>query len=137
MDSELVAAYARTEYRVDDEGHAFVLRVDEPSAPLRSCHAAFGVTCSTFITACNPGSTPTPLAVNEAAMARLQRHVASMGLQALRGEGADPAGAWPAEPSLLVLGLDEPSGRQLADRFDQNAVICANADGIPRLILCR
>jgi hypothetical protein len=136
MDADLLAAYARTEYRVDDHGYAFVLRVDEPSSALVACHAACGVSCSTFITACNPRSAPTALSVNEAAMTRLQREVAARGLRALHGEGVDPTGDWPGEASLLVLGLDEAAGRTLAEHFGQNAVICADADGIPRLVIC-
>jgi hypothetical protein len=136
MDADLLAAYARTEYHVDDHGYAFILRVDEPSAPLRACHAAFGVNCSTFITAWNPRSEPTPQHENEVAMARLHRELAAMGLRWLRGEGIDPSGDWPGEPSLLVLGLDETAARELAGRFGQNALLCADAGAAPRLVIC-
>lgn len=136
MDADLLAAYRRTEYRVDDQGYRFVLRVDERSSPLRACHVAFGVTCSTFITAWNPRSAPTPHDVNEVAMARLEQELTSAGLRWLRGEGIDPAGDWPGEPSLLVLGLEETNAVALARRFEQNAVVCAKADAVPRLVMC-
>ena len=68
---DLLDAYRRTEYRVADGSYAFVLRIDEPSDSLRTCHAAFGVDCSTFITACNPRSAPTAPDINEEAMRRL------------------------------------------------------------------
>jgi hypothetical protein len=136
MDPELVEAYLRTEYRVDDPPQAFVLRVNEASAPLRACHDAFGVECSAFITAWNPRSQAVPLHENEAAMARLRQRLAAMELRCLRGEGVDPAGDWPGEPSLLVLGLDRGAAVSLGAQFEQNAVVCAGADGIPRLVLC-
>jgi hypothetical protein len=135
LDPELLAAYRRTEYRVDDAGYAFVLRVGEPSDALRDCHAAFGVNCSTFITAWNPRSTPTPGEQNAAAMARLEQAVAALGCRWLRGEGIDPHGDWPGEPSVLVLGLDEAAAVGLAGRFDQHAIVCSGVDATPRLVI--
>jgi hypothetical protein len=132
--AELLDAYRRTEYRVSDGGFAFTMRVDEPSDSLRTCHASFGVECSTYITAWNPRSEPTPRDVNEAAMERLECEIAARGLFVLHGIGVDPAGAWTGEPSLLVLGLDEHGGVALAREFGQNAIVCAAADAVPRLV---
>ena len=135
MDDALVTAYLRTEYRVDDAGHAFVLRIGEPSDALRDCHATFAVTCSVFITAWNPRSTSTPRAQNDAAMARLEPALVTLGCRWLRGEGVDPGGEWPGEPSFLVLGLDEAAGVALARRFDQCAIVWNGADATPRLVM--
>ena len=135
MDAELLAAYRRTEYRVDDAGHAFVLRIDVPSAELRRCHELFGVSCSAFLTAWNPRSTPTSREQNDVAMSRLEQALTALGCRWLKGEGVDPKGEWPGEPSLLVFGVDEPAGVALANRFDQNAIVWSGADAIPRLVL--
>ena len=135
MRADLLEAYRRTEYRVDDCGCAFVLRIDEPSEALRECHEAFGVTCSVFLTAWNPRSTPTPRGQNEAAMARLEQELRAMGYRWLRGEGIDPGGEWPGEPSVLVLGIDEAAAIDLAQRFDQSAIVWSGADGTPRLVV--
>ena len=131
----LLEAYRRTEYHVERNGQPFVLHVDERSEALQGCHADFGVRCSTFITAYNPRSTPTPEDVNSAAMARLTREVQARGLDALPGVGVDPAGEWEGERSLLVLGLDVPAALALARAYGQNAVLCAGPDAIPRLVL--
>ena len=69
-------------------------------------------------------------------MARLEHELDAWGLPWLRGEGVDPAGDWPGEPSLLVLGLDEAAARALARRFGQNAIVCAAADAVPHLVIC-
>jgi hypothetical protein len=137
MDDALRDAYRRTEYRVDEDGFAFVLHVDRQSSALRACHTACGVGCSTFITAWNPRSLPMARDVNEAAMTRLEAAVQARGLRALHGVGVDPRGDWPGEPSLLVLGLDEAAGVELARTFDQHAIVCAGEDAIPRLVMCR
>jgi hypothetical protein len=135
MDDALLAAYRRTEYRVDDAGCAFVLRIDVPSEALRACHDAFAVTCSTFITAWNPRSVQTPREQNEAAMARLEQALTVMGCRWLRGEGVDPDGDWPGEPSYLALGVHQASAVKLARRFDQNAIVWSGADATPRLVM--
>lgn len=131
----LLAAYDRTEYRVDDRGHTFVLRIGHHSRELAACHAAFGVRCSTFLTAWNPRSQPTPRDVNERALASLTRDVEARGLTALRGIGIDPDGEWEGEPSLLVLGLAEVEARQLALAFDQNAIVVSDEDAVPFLVV--
>lgn len=135
MEPDLLAAYRRTEYRVSDGAYAFVMRVDEPSDALYACHAAFSVDCSTFLTAWNPRSEPTPTDANEAAMARLDHELAALGYFTLAGLGVDPTGVWAGEPSLLVLGLDQATGVALARRYGQNAILCAGADAVPRLVL--
>lgn len=135
MHTDLLEAYRRTEYRVADRGHAFVLRIDERSDALHDCHAAFGVDCSAFITAWNPRSTPTDRVTNDAAMARLEQALAELDCRCLHGEGVDPVGAWPSEPSLLALGLVEADAIALARRFDQYAIVWSGADATPRLVL--
>jgi hypothetical protein len=137
LPADLRDAYRRTEYRVADGSYAFVLRIDQPSDSLRTCHAAFGVECSTFITAWNPRSESMPPDVNAAAMTRLEREIEARGLFVLHGVGIDPSGAWAGEPSLLVLGLDENAGVALARAFEQNAIVCASEDAVPRLVICR
>lgn len=131
----LIEAYQRTEYRVSDRGYHFVMRVDAPDDALRSCHEDFGVRCSTFITAWNPKSVPTPDYENEIAQQRLEQAVATRRLPWLRGVGVDPTGAWPGEPSLLVLGLDERGALDLAREFGQHAIVWSGPDAVPRLIV--
>lgn len=64
LPTEVLEAYRRTEYRVADRGYTFVLRVDTLSWPLRAVHATYGVDCSAFLTAWNPGSLPTDAPAN-------------------------------------------------------------------------
>lgn len=135
LPADLVEAYRRTEYRVADGSYAFVMRVDEPSDSLRTCHFAHGVERSAFVTACNPRSVPTPDQENETAMARLASELEARGYFVLQGRGVDPTGAWPGEPSYLVLGITEADAVEIARRFDQYAIVCADDDATPRLVV--
>ena len=59
-----------------------------------------------------------------------------MSLHVIEGAGY-PAGAWPRELSYFALGIDEGAARQLGRRFDQDAVVWAGADAVPKLLLLR
>ena len=72
-----------------------------------------GVGCSAYLTAWNPGSEPTAQAMNQAAQARLEADLEAAGYPILRGMGVDPAGSWPGEPSVLVLGISRTEAHRL------------------------
>ena len=134
IDPDLLALYRATLYEVDWERGAFVLRIDEPSAPLADCHRAFGVSCSCYITAWNPRSQPASDATNAAAQARLHDYLRGSGYRSLPGRGRDPTGQWPPEQSLLVLGMTAAAAWRAGLEFDQSAVVVVEADTVPRLM---
>ena len=143
----LVIAYRSTEYCVGPSAgldtspsRTFILRIDQYSEPLSRLFFASGHRCAAFITACNPFSLPQSPELNQAACAHLRdaliRHT-SRPEEIIEGEGCDPAGAWPGEKSFLVLGLDLETSKVLGGKFEQNAIVWAGADAIPRLVLLR
>jgi len=133
-DPDLQSLYRATLYEVQWQARPFVLRIDEPSEALHACHRAHGVYCSAFITAWNPRSRLAGEAVNAAAQARLQAMLTRDGYRTLPGWGRDPGGAWPAEASLLVLGMADADARRAGRAFAQCAVVAAGADAVPRLM---
>jgi hypothetical protein len=157
ISGELVTAYLSTHYRVmlpappalkglagtgsaSGEEQAFVLRIDQYSAPLSQLFTASGYRCAAFITASNPFSVPHGVEENLAACARFRDELLRRSCrpeQILDGEGRDPTGAWPGERSFLVLGLDLQTSMLLGREFGQNALLWAGGDAIPRLILLR
>jgi hypothetical protein len=134
MPRRLEAAYRATEYVVEAPGGAFVLHVDEPSAALAALQGQYGTDRSAFLSAWNPGSVPATATANEAAHRRLLDVLRAGGRRLLEGWGRDPTGAWPAERSVLVLGIDAAAARVLAADFGQRALLCAGADAVPRLV---
>lgn len=130
----LEAAYRATDYVVEAPGGAFVLHVDEPSDELAALQRACCVRESAFISAWNPRSVVTDAATNAAAHQNLLATLRAAGHEVLEAWGRDPTGAWPAERSVLVLGLDEEHARRLAAAFDQHALLCVGADAAPRLV---
>ncbi len=130
----LVDAYRATHYAVAGEP-PFVLRVDERSAELADCHRRHGVRASAFLTAWNPGSRLGGQDANAAAQAELERRLDVLGFTWLAARGIDPAGHWPTEASVLVLGLERGAACALAREFGQSGLLVAADDAVPRLVL--
>ncbi|WP_151898928.1 DUF3293 domain-containing protein [Nitrosospira lacus] len=139
----LIAAYRATKYRAalkaESGSGTVILRIDEYSEPLSRLFTASKLKCAAFITACNPYSVPQSHEKNLMACARLRNKLDRKARPGwiFEGESHDPSGAWPAEKSFLVLGLDLETSRALGKEFGQNAIVWAGADAIPRLILLR
>lgn len=133
----LITAYRATHYCITAVREPFVMRVDERSEDLARCHLIHQVTTSAFLTAFNPHSQPTAEADNEAAQLRLTERLRDRGFPFLDGLGVDPTGDWPAEPSLLILGIPRSEAHDLGAEFAQNGFVWAEADAVPRLVLLR
>ena len=132
----LIEAYRAADYRVDVVPE-LVLKVDRYSPGLALLYERWGVTSAAFITAWNPHSQPASRAENTERDTRLFAELRGLGLTCMEGQGSDPAGHWPSEDSLLVLGLARPSAMEIGERYAQNAIVWADADAIPRLVLLR
>lgn len=52
------------------------------------------------------------------------------------GEGVGDDGCWPAEPSVLVLGMTEAEALALGRRWRQVAVVVGERGGVVRLVAC-
>ena len=129
----LRAHYLAADYVVGGED-GFVLKVGCASAALRALHRAHGVSGSVFLTACNPGSRRRSAWQNDLAQRRLVSRIRLRGYVGLLGLGIDPAGAWPPEESVLVLGMPAAEALALARRFGQNALLVMAANAVPRLV---
>ena len=134
MDDELIQAYSETHYTVQDN-EPFVLRIGDVSEALLACHKRNRVECSAFITAWNPLSQQLSVTENEKHQQALIAEIKSRSLSFLPGEGRHPSNNWPAEQSVLVLGLSLEAAKTLGRRFEQNAVVWAGRDGVPELVL--
>jgi hypothetical protein len=131
---ELDAAYRRTIYEVLLADSRLVLRIDERNPQLLALHRSRQVDDSTFLSAWNPRSVVQTADQNNDAHERLLQRLSELNLECWPGWGRDPDGIWPAEQSLLVLGLDLPGARALGAGFSQNAVVHSGADAVPRLV---
>lgn len=131
MPTALDVAYRAARYRVFAQ-MPFTLRVGEASAELDALLDSHVATTWAFVTACNPGSQPLSAEENAERMAQL--HVLLVGYPVYPGEGCDPAGEWPAEPSVLVVGISREEAVRVAAVFGQNAILTGVRGGPVELV---
>jgi hypothetical protein len=131
----LLTAYLAAHYRVTGAAPPFVLQVGRRSAELASLHLANRVNCSAFITAWNPRGVAAPESLNRASQQRLESELAATGHTLLAGIGEDPAGVWPGEPSILVLGISRGEAERVGRRFGQLAIVWSGESATPELVV--
>lgn len=129
----LTERYRAAHYIVQWGARQFTMRVDVRSDALADCQRAQGVQRSAFVSAWNPRSEQQPAAVNAAAHAQLLAMLKGEGHRWLPAWGQDPAGQWPAEQSLLVLGIAADAAIRIGRAFDQNAILLVGEEAVPRL----
>ena len=129
-------AYRQAHYRIHEAGESFTLLIDQPSAVLRQCHVRHGVNASAFMTAWNPYSVLCDEHVNARAHAHLLADLRTAGFAYLSAEALDSTEQWPIERGLLVLGVSQADALMLGTRYQQNAVVCCDEGGTPRLQWC-
>jgi hypothetical protein len=130
-------AYRRARYPLAAPGGTIELVPDRGSPALRELLRAEGVGTAALITACNPRSVRLPEAENARRMRALRAHPALRALPLLDALGTDPAGHWPAEPSVMILGPRFGQAVAIAHHFGQNAMLWVDAAGCPRLVETR
>jgi hypothetical protein len=135
LTEELSNAYFGTEFQVFIPNGTITLHGLGLSEELVELHLAYEVSSSAFITAYSPYSQEIEDWVNRENQARLMRE-ASRNWHFLPGAGADPKGNWPAEPSILVLGIEPEEAMAIGREFHQHAVLIGDAEGNTELRAC-
>ncbi len=123
----LAAAFRAALYRIDGPSGPIDLRIGRRSAALDRLLERAGVRCWAFLTAVNPGARRADAEENSSRLARFDAELADHGFAWLAGVSRDPSGAWPAEPSRLVLQIDAEAARALARKWGQLALLTGEA----------
>jgi len=132
----LIQAYLETDYCILGD-NPFTFKVGIACPALAALHQVYQVTCSAFVTACNPFSQRLSDAENARRQAGLAQILQQRGIVFLDGIGQHPSNDWPGEPSYLVPGIDLEAAKDLGNQLKQNAIIWNDIDAVPQLILLR
>ena len=133
INSRLRLAYVRAEYAVF-AAPELVIHIGEPSPRLDALLAAHGAHCAAYVSAANPRGWRRNALRNRIAFGSLKKLLRKEGLRFLAGEGRDPNGDWPAEASLLVLGISRAAAEALGRRLRQNAIVWIERGSPPELV---
>jgi hypothetical protein len=138
LSPELIQAFLETHYRVHQHGSVvptMTLRVGDASPDLIALHRKHGVDCSAFLTAYNPFAKKVDDASNLQRQEALKQEVSRRSLVFLHGEGQHPTNGWPAEPSVLVLGLSLEAAKVMGRQYEQAAIVWSGPTAVPELVL--
>lgn len=135
-----VATYRDAHYCIEPVvASPVVLRIGERSSGLASLYSQMNVGSCGFVTACNPLGLVLRDAANVVATTALCLDVQTMGLALLPGVGrdGDPVSGWPGEESIAVFGISRDATCELGQRYQQHAIVWADADAVPELVFLR
>ena len=130
----LFEAFRHTSFHVATGAADFCIRIGEQSAALDALLVERGHECWAYVTAFNPNGKPAPESANESAQERLKRELRERRLVFFSGEGRADVGDWPAEPSVLVLGIGEEAALELGKRLGQAAIVLGSRGQPARLV---
>jgi hypothetical protein len=107
-------------------------RINQENLQIDKLMEQHGKQSACFITACNPKGERNNDKENLRLMQELESIVQQKQLPYYFGKGGDSKGAW-IEKSLLIVGIDRDDADQLANQYEQNAVVWFELGSEPRL----
>ena len=134
LDPKLRAAYEATDYVVFAEPE-LVIRIGEPNPDLDALMESAEASSAAFLTAANPDGELQSDAENRAALDELRKAELLRFRPQYDGEGRDPLGKWPAEPSLLVVGISRDDAVFIGLSHAQNAIVFVEKGQAPELVV--
>lgn len=136
LDAGLIRAFHATHYVIDPDERSIVLRIGQRNADVARLLAEADAASAVFITAANPCSRDLPETENARRNALLRFDAIALGANVIAGVGRAADGAW-TEQSWFVTGIGREDANRLADRYQQNAYLWVDLDGIAALVLRR
>ena len=136
LSTDLISAYEVTNFHVKAQP-AFILNIGKVSEELKVLFKQNNVFSAAFITAWNPYSKSLSENENNSRNELLKTELITRSLKFLDGFGQDPAGQWAGEDSFLILGIGLEASKKIGNQFEQNAIVWADEDAVPKLILLR
>jgi len=118
----LAEAYRRALYVVYGAPD-LVIRIGERNAALDALLDEDGADTAAYLTAANPNGELRDETANDLSCAALHQALADAGYSCYLGEGRDPAGGWPAEPSVLAVGISRREATVIGRSYEQNAIV--------------
>jgi hypothetical protein len=121
---ELLAAYCRTDYRVELPNRNFSIRLGSFTSELDNLLAETGKSGWAIITADNPRSRKLSQGENVERRERLRQRLAESGdWQLFPSVAVCPQSEWPPEHGHLVVGIAEVDAMSLARDLGQHAIV--------------
>jgi hypothetical protein len=132
---ELLEAYRRTKFIVDQPDGETIIRHGERNADVDKILSEHAVRSGTFITAHNPHSQRLSQSENDNRHRALKADIEKQGFPYLTGRGVG-ADDWPTEESLFVLGVRRDLASMLGRKYGQLAIVWVEMGRDAEVVLC-
>ena len=129
----LADAFRATSYRVETTAGIFDLRIGMLNPDFDIFLRCQGANCWGLLTAYNPGGVRCD-EDNQEGQRRLLEQLKELGWIFLSACNVADDSAWPDEPSVLILQVNETKLITLAAEFAQLAIVCSEVGAAPRLV---
>jgi len=135
---DLRAAYLATNYSFVADGMTHMLKVGTQSKDVAALIKSLGTKGAALVTAYNPASLQLGQVHNRLATAALNRDLKNLKrvdhvhIFPALGQALD--GSWPAEPSIMIVGINRQAAEVLGRRYGQYAILWIGEDGVPQLV---
>ncbi len=124
MDKELLNHYKNTDYWFQVGAEEIILSIGQKNRDFDRLCEHFDFTTGTFITASNPQSQLLTKEENRIRNEQLATHLKKISqIYCFSGAGQDRNKQWPPEASFMVLGLYQETAIDLAQEYQQNALV--------------
>jgi hypothetical protein len=133
LSPELKQSYENADYVVFGEPK-LVFRIGERSPDLDALMKSHGAATAAFVSAANPDGERQSDAENRVAHEELLESEWLAGRSKYEGEGRDPQDQWPAEPSVLVVGIEREDAIAIGLGHAQNAIVFIEKGRAPELV---
>jgi hypothetical protein len=130
----LWTAYEQTRFVVAGDGREITICAGGRNPKLDRLLASRGAIRWAFLTAYNPEPVRLSAAENTRRQQQLVDQLLADGYSPLAGEGRDPLGKWPAEPSVLVPNIGRREARKIGRDYGQLAILVGHAGFPARLV---
>jgi hypothetical protein len=116
---ELIEAYKDTDYKVYSP--AIIITVGKLNKDLDKLVLENNETDWTYITSCNPYGRDCSEDENKNYYESLLQHVSNNKYFEGEGQGIDTI--WPAEKSILIIGMSASQAIEIGNKYNQNAIL--------------
>lgn len=136
LDPGLIDAYRSTLFQTFINDMIVTLKIDHRCEPLRNLFRRHAANSACFITAHNPFGRLLSLKENQIRNDKLKSDLSAK-YPIFDGIGVDPEGKWEGEASFLALGVNLTKAEELAELYQQNAVVFIDTNLVPTLVFTR
>mgnify|MGYP000002635531 FL=1 len=136
INDSTISAYANANYYVIAE-QSFYMKIGQKSKPLQNYCFKKNYQSAVFVTGYNPFSKIATDMLNLLAHNKLKLMLNNMDIEFILCVASDLEKDWPDEVGVLALDVTLQKGKDIGNKFKQNAIVWISDSWVPKIELLR